>query len=264
MEERTDAELVALARSGDKDALGQLIERHQGMAQHVALGRVANSEVALRLAQEAMLQAYLSLDHPREGDRFRSWLYGIVLNVCRSHIRGQTMLVYSLGALEDSSQIETGRLPGADPPPQAAAEEQELRSEILAAVQSLPPRSRAAALLFYYEHLSVQEIAVALGVSASAVKGRLRRARKQLRQPRWPVYLEMAPVERSRRKTMTTDTLCRAVTIANIIERGDSHQRIHGLMMLDEAGRRVLPLWISHIEGTRSCCVFWNAMFPDP
>ena len=264
MEKRTDGELVALARAGDKDAFGQLIERYQQMAQRVALGRVANSEVAQQLAQEAMLQAYLSLDHLREDDRFRSWLYGIVLNVCRSYMRDQKILLYSLEALEDIPQIVASRLSSADPPPQAVAEEQELRREILAAIQALPPKSRAAALLFYYERLSVQEIAVALGVSATAVKGRLHRARKQLREPLWPVYLEMAPEERSRRKTMTKDTSYRVVTIADVIEREGDHKPVHILILLDEAGRRVLPLRISHIEGTAILLRLFERDVPRP
>jgi len=81
MEERTDASLVALARCGDKQAFGELIERYQAMAHILTMRLVGNVDIAREMAQEAMLQAYLSLDHLRVDTRFKGWFYGIVLNV---------------------------------------------------------------------------------------------------------------------------------------------------------------------------------------
>src|SRR5438034_10953562 len=60
VDKKTDTELVARARSGDKRAFDLLVERYQPLAQRVAHGMVANAEIARDLAQEAMLQAYLS------------------------------------------------------------------------------------------------------------------------------------------------------------------------------------------------------------
>jgi RNA polymerase sigma-70 factor (ECF subfamily) len=81
MDKQADAELVALARSGDKNAFGHLIERYQPMVQRLAWSMVANENIAKELAQEAILQAYLSLEHLRDDHRFKSWFYSIVLNV---------------------------------------------------------------------------------------------------------------------------------------------------------------------------------------
>ncbi len=89
MEERTDASLVARARCGDKQAFGEMIERYQTMAQILTMRLVGNVDIARELAQEAMLQAYLSLDHLRDDARFKSWFYGIILNVCRNYLREQ-------------------------------------------------------------------------------------------------------------------------------------------------------------------------------
>ncbi len=105
MKEKSDAELVDLARTGDKHAFGILIERYQGISIRVALRMVANEEIARELVQDALLQAFLSLDHLREGARFRNWLYGIVLNVCRNHIRSQKIEFFSLEALSASTKL---------------------------------------------------------------------------------------------------------------------------------------------------------------
>ena len=119
MTNNTDTELVALARTGDKDAFGQLIERHQQMVRRIALGLVADEEIARELAQEAILQAYLSLDHLRDNTRFKSWLYSIALNVCRGYIRDQKTNPFSLGMVSSTEPLVTLRYFGPDTNPTA-------------------------------------------------------------------------------------------------------------------------------------------------
>ena len=251
MDERADAELVALARAGDKHAFGSLVERYQQMARRIALGMVAHDDTARELVQEAMLQAYLSLDHLRDDGRFRSWLYGIVLNVCRGYIRDQKTAFLSLESLAGGTRFDALTFSAAGPSPQEVAEAQELHRVILQAVSTLSPKNRAATLMFYYEQLSVHEIAAVLGVSVAAVKGRLHKARDQLREGLLPVYLEMNREVRQgpRRRAMVK------VTIADVIrkERTDDETgeplTQHVVVLLDEVGRRVLPLWVGRWEG---------------
>jgi RNA polymerase sigma-70 factor (ECF subfamily) len=79
--QKIDAELVALARCGDKAAFGHLIKRHQTLAFRLAQKMVSRVDIAQELVQEAFLQAYLSLDRLRDDNRFQSWLCGIVLTL---------------------------------------------------------------------------------------------------------------------------------------------------------------------------------------
>jgi len=243
-----DAELVARARADDKGAFGELVERHQQMALRVALGMVANQDIARQLVQEAMLQAYLSLDHLRNNSSFKSWLYGIVLNVCRSYIRDQKVALFSWEAMVGGLRFEAIPFSATALDPQAVMEEQELHRKVLAAVNALSPKNRAATLLFYYEQLSLQEIAAMLGISVTAVKGRLHRARKRLKQRLWPIYAETAPTKQ-RRITMVADIPYRTVTIADVIERRQEDQRSHVVVLLDKAGRRILPIFIAPSQG---------------
>ena len=83
VEEKTDTELVALARQGDKDAFGQLAHRYQMITQRLAMRLIGQEDRAQELVQDAMLQAYLSLDQLHDAARFKGWLCGIVLNVCK-------------------------------------------------------------------------------------------------------------------------------------------------------------------------------------
>ena len=66
MSEKSDAELIFLALKGDTTAFGQLVWRYQPMAQHITKRMIGNEDLAQELVQDAMLQAYLSLDKLRD------------------------------------------------------------------------------------------------------------------------------------------------------------------------------------------------------
>src|SRR5229473_172145 len=131
MDQRTDAELIAQMRGGNKEAFGQLVERHQQMVERIAKRMVADVWIAHELAQEAILQAYLSLDHLRDNARFKSWLYGITLNVCRNYIREQKTDHFSLEAMMGGMYRDTWGLPSAVIDPEEIAEQRELHNIVL-------------------------------------------------------------------------------------------------------------------------------------
>lgn len=239
MENRTDAELVALARSGDKGAFGHLIERYQQMAKRIAMGMVADEDITRELAQEAVLQAYLSLDRLRDDARFKNWLYGIVLNVCRSYLRDQKMVLYSLEAMAEGLPFGASPFSSASPDPQEAAERQELHGRVLEAVNALSPKHEAATLLFYYGQLSLREVAKVLGISVGAVKGRLHRARKLLRMRLLPLYSETSRLIEGRREMIK-------VTIADVVEQKKGQSYV--IVLHDKTGHRILPIWIGAFE----------------
>lgn len=243
--EKTDAELVALARSGDKDAFGQLIERYQLLVKRIAIGMVANDDIAQDLVQEAMLQAYLSLNHLQEDGRFKNWLYGIVLNVCRSYIRDQKAVFFSLDAMAGGISFDAIRLTGVVPDPQQVAEEQEFYGLVLKAVKELSEKNRMATLLFYQEQLSLQEVAALLGISVVAVKGRLHKSRSQIKARLMPLYAEMnhAVSVQLSRNTMVK------VTVADVLRQEHNGTQAYVVVLLDEADHRLLPIWVGKWEG---------------
>jgi len=243
MTNRADSELVALARCGDKDAFSQLIERYQLMAKRIAMGMIAREDIAWELVQEAILEAYLSLDHLRDDARFKGWFYGIILNVCRSYIREQKTDTFSLEAMMGGVRCDALAFPTAALDPQEVAEQRELHSIMLKAIQDLSAKDRLATLLFYYQQLSLREIAAILGVSVVAVKGRLYRAREQLRELLVSVYPDMkfATSREKGRKSMPK------VTVAAVLERPDG-KKGHVVVLLDEVGHRVLNIWIAPAE----------------
>jgi len=234
LKQKSDGELVSLTRSGQKRAFGQLITRHLPLARQVATAMVGNGDIAQELAQEALLQAYLSLDHLREPERFRNWLCGIVLNVCRSHLREQQAGRDLLAALPRSAAPDAWVL----------AERRERQDLVREAIRALSPENRAAVELFYDEQRSLQEVAAALRISVAAVKGRLHKARRQLRAQLLPLYPDLAAVlpRKQRRKRMVK------VTVSGVYVYAQQEEPVrHFLRLTDEAGRH-MRIWIGQGE----------------
>jgi RNA polymerase sigma factor (sigma-70 family) len=265
---QSDADLVVLARAGDKAAFGQLIERYQPLVKGIALNMVRHEGLAQELMQETMLQAYLSLEHLRDNRRFKSWLYGIALNVCKSYLRAQKLDFFSLEALMGGMRFEGPLLFEAPPHPERVAEERELHRLVMEAINSLSPKNRRAILLFYYEQFTIREIATLLGVSVVAVKGRLHKSRRQLRASLLPLYTEINQIVSTpeRSTTMIKVTVVDVVDAADVRQDEDDKAPFHGkvIILLDETDRRFLPIWVGPFEGDSIALTFVDYPFKRP
>lgn len=254
MNHPTDSELVEWARErGDKQAFGMLLERYQTGAFRMAKRLIAHEETARELTQEAMLQAYLSLSSLQQPQRFQSWLYGIVINLCRSYLRQQHDNPLSIEAISGGLDATPVLLVSHAPDPQTMAEMRELHEFVLAAIETLSPQNRQATLLYYYEQLSLREIGSILGISMTAVKGRLHKSRRQLATyfttfaSREPWFSEQLPLAtggtiQERKPTMIE------VQLVDVIIPEDDKQNFHVVILLDEKGQRVLPIWVGPFE----------------
>ena len=131
------------------------------------------------------------------------------------------------------------------PQPHAAAEARETHRLILAAVSQLSPANRDAVLLYYFEQLSVREIASLLQISVPAVKGRLHKSRRKLRDQLRPNFHELQPrpavAEQTRSKQMIP------VTVLDIV-KPDQEPDHRILVLMNEGERRLLPIWIGPYE----------------
>ncbi len=231
MDQLTDAKLVDQVRGGDKEAFGQLVERYQQMVGYIAKKMIADEWIAHELAQEAILQAYLSLDHLRDASRFKSWLYGITLNICRSYLHDQKMDLFSLENIMGGVRSDIVTIFENTVDPQTIVEAHDLNRLVLDAIDELSSRDKEATLLFYYEQLTLQEIAALSGVSVGAIKGRLYRARKQLQERLSMVYV---PEPRKERRKMNL----RQVTIEAVREHPDTRQCF--VVLKDDDARLVI------------------------
>ena len=247
MAEKTDIELVALARRGDKDAFGVLAQRYELIARRFAARLLGGGDSVPDLVQEALLQAYLSLKTLHDPARFKSWLCGVVLNVCRSHLRDRKITFFSLEAIMEGLHFYPASFSAPVLTPEKLAEERELYQTVLDAVNTLSPRDRDIILLFYYAQLNLQEMVTVLNIPTSTVKVRLHRARQHLKIVLLEQHPEIIPPGK-RRKIMVK------VTIADVVkpEQKEGQEPLfdnYVIVLYDEVGRRLLPIWVGPAEG---------------
>lgn len=180
----SDAELVRQTLTGDKVAFGALVERHRVMAWRLAARMLGDAAEYSRaeaedVAQDACLQAFLTLNRLRDPERFGAWLYGIVVNLCRMRLRARRA-TYRLEDW-DGGRVASGfRASEMPPSPEAVYEIRELHQRLLRAIEHLPDEQRAAVRWHYLDGLPLAEIAALSGAPLGTVKARLHRARERL------------------------------------------------------------------------------------
>jgi len=182
---RTDEELVVAHRTGDADALRQLIERHQGDL-HGFLTRLVGSRAgADDVFQEAFLQVHLSADSFDAERRFKPWLYTIAANKGRDYLRRQRRrAAASLDApVGDGSAALVDLIAAApDAPGPGSLEASDESAIVKGVVDDLPAHFREILLLAYFQKMSYAQISESLGIPLGTVKSRLHAALTALRQ----------------------------------------------------------------------------------
>jgi RNA polymerase sigma-70 factor, ECF subfamily len=170
--ELPDGKIVARVLSGDRECFAVLVRRHQDALHRHALGMVFDPESARDLVQESFIRAYRGLSRCRDPEKFGGWLFQILRNQCRDHLKNRRRLDVSLDETIPAVANEDG--------PDAGFERLELRSVIDRALAQLPEAQREAFLMKHVEDRSYEEMAELLDCSESALKMRVLRAREAL------------------------------------------------------------------------------------
>jgi RNA polymerase sigma factor (sigma-70 family) len=180
----SEAELVAAAQSGDKDAFSVLVNPCYRPTFQLALGIMRNREDAEDALQEAMLKAFCNLRQFRGNSRFYTWFARIAINEALMKIRRRhgerEMILEEVGQSERVAhrpEFEDWRNY-----PENHCAQRELHQILGDALTQLSPRLRAAFYLRNVEELSVKQTAANLGLSVYGVKSRVARARSRLRK----------------------------------------------------------------------------------
>ncbi|OLC43073.1 MAG: hypothetical protein AUH75_03435 [Gemmatimonadetes bacterium 13_1_40CM_4_65_7] len=172
--EVSDAELVRRVRGGDIAAYGALVARYRDRLGRYAVHMIGDREDAEEALQDAFVRAYRSLARCDDPGRFGAWLYGILVNRCRTvgarASRRRRLFVRNTESAPDASADAdlVDRLGWDD--------------AVNRALARLAPENREAFLLKHVEDLEYEEIARVTGAGISALKMRVKRAREQLQR----------------------------------------------------------------------------------
>jgi len=164
-------QLVAAARSGDREAQRALYERTVGWVERLSFRLMRSRAEAEDVMQESYLQAFLSLAQLREASRFEGWLRSVVVGT--AHKRSRRIRLWGRGLREG---LELEHLESKDASPEVRAE----LSRVLTAIGSLPGELRIPYVLRYVEGMTVPEIAASIDWSQRTVKRRIQAATERL------------------------------------------------------------------------------------
>jgi len=177
-----EAMLVIEARLGHPTALGDLLERHARRIHRMALRITRNREDAEDAVQECFKNAFAHFDSFRGHARFSTWLTHIAMNCALMKIRARRHRVVPLDDyIESLTEVTHRGVFRSSANPEECYWHGELETIVAEEISGLKPSFRRALHLCDLEGLTVQDAARALGISSSAVKGRVRRARLALR-----------------------------------------------------------------------------------
>ena len=173
---------MAAAKAGDSDAFETLVRATQAEVYTLAYRLTANAEDAHDVAQEAYLRAFRSLKRFRGDAQFSTWMYRITANCASTHLARR-----SKGRHDELSEDDTVADERPESDPESMAEAGSLRDRVTVALADLPPALRAVVVLRDVYDLPHGAIATELGITESAAKVRLHRARRKLRERLFPV-----------------------------------------------------------------------------
>ena len=173
--EASDAAIVDRVRGGDREAYRLLVRRYQHGLYRKALRETGDPDTAADLVQSAFVRAYENLWRCRDPDRFAAWLYRILVNATRDHLKSARRRDVSIDA-------EADRLPlAAASDPLRDVSLSDLRERLDHALHSLGDVLREAFVLKHVDGRSYEEMTELLGASVPALKMRVHRARELLR-----------------------------------------------------------------------------------
>ncbi|MBU0617401.1 MAG: sigma-70 family RNA polymerase sigma factor [Planctomycetes bacterium] len=174
-EQTSDEDLLRAFARGRKAALAELARRYERPLLGFAHGllRGGDDRVACDVVQETWLRVIRYADSFDGRSGFKTWLYRIAINQCRS--------VWSARPEPVSSEAVTARAdPGAGPDRQA--QDGELADHVRLAVAQLPPEQRLVVLLCYHSNMRHEQAAEILEIPLGTLKSRLHAALRELRE----------------------------------------------------------------------------------
>lgn len=177
------SELVEQARGGDQSAVSALYEATYSQVYYTVKSMVKDEDAVFDIVQDSYLKAFSNLNRFEGGAKFLPWVRKIAANTARDWLKKKKPLLFSeLTDTEDTDLSFEDRLVEERSAhlPEQVIDEAETRRLIREIIDELPEDQRAAIGMFYYEEMSVKQIAEAMGATENAVKSRLLYGRRKI------------------------------------------------------------------------------------
>lgn len=164
--------LIARAQQGDRDAARSLYDAHSRRVHRLVFRLCGDEEMARDLTQDTFIRVFDKLSSFRGESAFATWVHRIAVTVTLNGLRKERRLKRGADDLDVANDL---------PAPSNNADP-DLRARLRAAIEALPPGSRASVILHDIEGYTHAEIGEMLGIAEGTSKARLFDARSRLRK----------------------------------------------------------------------------------
>src|SRR5215813_4854200 len=171
--ERVDWRVIVACQHGDREALRALFEAYKDRVYSIAMYSLnGDPQAASDATQQVFLKLMTRIHQFRGESEFATWLYRLVVNVCRDEMRKQRRWVPLADSFFSTASVKQTQ--------SRQYASKELSRQVQKAIGQLKPKLRWPILLKYVEDLSYEEIGQVLGCSKGTVASRLNRGHKAL------------------------------------------------------------------------------------
>ena len=169
-------ELVSSAKSGNKKSFDKLYELTHNDVWYNCLSLLKDEENAKDIMQETYITAFLKLDTLKDEEKFCGWVTTIAVNLCKKKLKGK--VEYQIDDEVLITEAETDELML----PEEYITKAEKRKVLLQIMEdTLSFNQYQTVLMFYFDEMSISEIAQGLEISEGTVKSRLNSSRAKMK-----------------------------------------------------------------------------------
>ncbi len=176
-----DVELVDRILAGDETAFVSLVEKYQKQVHALAWRKIGDFHIAEEITQDTFLKVYQKLSTLKDPNQFSGWLYVIATRQCLTWLRKKRIETESLEGT-DTEWIDESAYSRYVAEEHAKVTTEAQREVVKKLLAKLKESERTVMTLHYFGEMTVEEISRFLGVSTSAIKLRLHRARQRLKK----------------------------------------------------------------------------------
>jgi len=172
-----DSHWLEQCRAGDSLAIERLVQSHQQDVYRLALSILDDSDEADDVTQEVFVSALRALESFQGNASFRTWLFSITINLCRTRLKrykNRGRLQLTLQSLFQLRGEHAHR-------PEEETLQNESDDALWRAIHALDDKHRLPIVLRYYHDMPVADIAGLLRVPVGTIHSRLNHARERLR-----------------------------------------------------------------------------------
>lgn len=162
-------ELIKQAKKGNKEAFSKLIEISLPKLYRIARAKLREESDIEDAIQETMVSAYLKLNKLKDKTKFEIWLIKILVNECNNIYRKKKIIYIEYDEVVSPVNVEF---------------EDDLDNKIMYSriMNLLNPEDRIIMVLYYANGYTTKQISQIINVNENTIKGRLKRAKENLRE----------------------------------------------------------------------------------